>query len=88
VLAEAAAAGLPIIATSACGASAELVVDYYNGRIIPPRDADSLASAMNWAEASYHDLPQLGARSMELARPYAAEVVAERWMRVLEELTR
>ncbi len=46
VVQEAAAAGLPVICTSVCGAASRLVVDGYNGAIIPPGRPDALARAM------------------------------------------
>ncbi len=46
VVNEAAAAGLPIVATSVVGAAAELVRDGVNGRTIPPGDAPALQAAL------------------------------------------
>jgi colanic acid/amylovoran biosynthesis glycosyltransferase len=44
-LLEAMAAGLPVIAT-AVGGTPEVVTDGVSGRLIPPRDADALAGAL------------------------------------------
>lgn len=46
VVNEAAAAGLPIVATSVVGAAAELVKDGVNGRTIPPGDVAALQEAL------------------------------------------
>jgi glycosyltransferase involved in cell wall biosynthesis len=45
-LQEAAAAGLPIICTSACGAAAPFAEDHRNGRVVPPGSVTSLATAL------------------------------------------
>lgn len=46
VIAEGATAGVPIIATSACGAQPHLVHDFANGRVARSGDVRSLASCM------------------------------------------
>jgi glycosyltransferase involved in cell wall biosynthesis len=43
---EAAAAGLAVITTTVVGSSVHLVRDCFNGFLIPPEDAESLANAM------------------------------------------
>jgi glycosyltransferase involved in cell wall biosynthesis len=48
VLTEAATAGLPIIATDACGAVPHLVHDFVNGRIARTSDVRSLAECMTY----------------------------------------
>jgi glycosyltransferase involved in cell wall biosynthesis len=79
VLAEAAASGMPVIATSACGASDDVVRTYYNGLIVGAGDAAGLARAMRWIHEHEHELPRLGERGRELAEPFAAEHWAVRW---------
>ena len=46
VVAEAAAAGLPVICSSAVGASVELVQPYHNGLVVAPGDIRAVARAM------------------------------------------
>lgn len=46
VLLEAAAAGMAIVASDVVGAAADFVKDGENGRLVPPRDVDSLADAL------------------------------------------
>ena len=82
-IAEAAAAGLPILCTEACGASVELVRPYYNGLIVPTDDAQSLADAMIWCHAHRDRLAEFGERGRSLAAAYSADVWAERWAAVL-----
>jgi len=79
VIAEAAAAGLPVICSSACGAAADIVRPYYNGVVIPPRDPEALAHAMCWMHDHEHELSALGQRGQPLARPFGADAWAERW---------
>lgn len=79
VIAEAAAAGLPVICTSACGAALDIVRPYYNGVITPPQDAAALARAMRWLHEHETDARMIGERGQALAAAFAADVWAERW---------
>lgn len=79
VLAEAAASGLPLICTNACGASDDLVRDYYNGLVAGAGDAAGLARALRWIHDRESDLPDFGERGRALAEPFAAEHWAARW---------
>ena len=45
VMAEAMAAGVPVVATS-CGAPPEVIEDGVSGLLVPPRDSDALAGAI------------------------------------------
>lgn len=56
VVNEAMACGLPIIVSQAAGCCADLVTEGWNGRIVFPRDVNSLASAMRETASS----PDLG----------------------------
>jgi glycosyltransferase involved in cell wall biosynthesis len=79
VLAEAAASGLPVVCTSACGAGVELVRPYYNGLVVAPQDVAGLARAMRWIHDHEADLPIMGSRGQALAEAYSAETWATRW---------
>jgi glycosyltransferase involved in cell wall biosynthesis len=83
-IAEAAAAGLPIIATRTCGAIVECVRDGWNGYVIPPDDVEALCDAFLAVHRS-QDLRVMGERSLELARPFAADQWAAAWVRMFEE---
>lgn len=74
VIHEAASAGLPVICSSACGASTRLVLDGYNGAVVPAGNADRLADAMVQV-ASAPDLALMGRRSAQLA----AQFTPQRW---------
>jgi glycosyltransferase involved in cell wall biosynthesis len=86
VIAEACAAGLPVICTEACGSAVELVRSYYNGLTVATDDADALADAMGWSHAHHARLPEMGQRGQALAAAYAAEVWAERWFEMFAEI--
>lgn len=78
-IAEAAATGLPLICTTACGASVDLIRPYFNGLVAAPRDIDGLARAMRWMHEHEDELPAMGARSHVLAEGFSAESWAARW---------
>ncbi len=86
VVAEAAAAGLPVICSSVCGAAADIVRPYYNGIVVPPADPPALAKAMRWMHDHESDLPDMGHRSQTLAEPFSAEAWAARWHNYMLEI--
>jgi len=69
---EAAAAGLPIVCTQSCGASAEVVRDYHSGLVIPPEDPAALAEAFLWMHDHADRLPAMGVAGQHLAEAYSA----------------
>jgi glycosyltransferase involved in cell wall biosynthesis len=85
VLAEAAASGLPLVCTRACGASVDLVRPYFNGLVTAPRDVHGLARALQWIHEHETELPAMGARSRALAEGFSAESWAARWHHYLLE---
>lgn len=82
VIAEAVAAGLPVVCTAACGSSVELVRSYFNGRVVGPGDETALAEALAWVHGRAADLRWIGERGMPLAAPYAKEVWADRMLAI------
>lgn len=78
-LVEAAAAGLPIICTHACGSAVEVVRSWHNGLIVSENDVEKLAAAMLTMHHQHKALPQWGKHSQQLAAPYAADVWVQRW---------
>lgn len=79
VIAEAASSGLPVVCTTACGASVDLVRSYYNGLVTAPGDADGLTRALMWIHQHEAELAAMGQRGRALADAYSAESWAARW---------
>lgn len=77
-LAEAGAAGLPLVASRSVGASVEVLRDFYNGRLFDTGDATGLAAALRWVHEQANRAAVLGERSRTLAEPYRAELWAEK----------
>jgi glycosyltransferase involved in cell wall biosynthesis len=74
VLHEAAAAGLPLIATSACGAATRLLQDGYNGVLVAAGQVASLADAMSAVASSPQErLAEMSAASVSLSRQFTPE---------------
>jgi len=70
-ISEGAAAGLPIIATNACGAVPHLVHDFANGRVARTSDVRSLVECMKYvASLSDDERLEMGRVSRGLASPY------------------
>lgn len=86
VIAEAAAAGLPIVCSTACGAAADIVRPYYNGLLVPPEDPEALARAMRWLHDHEADLPDLGRRGQAFAAAFSAQAWAQRWHNYMLEM--
>jgi glycosyltransferase involved in cell wall biosynthesis len=82
---EAAMAGLPVIASDACGTVTELVRPDYNGFITPTGDSAALTQAM----LRMQDAPVAlwGERAREHALPFTSELWATRWLDFFEEVT-
>jgi glycosyltransferase involved in cell wall biosynthesis len=79
VIAEAAASGLPIICTTACGSGVDIVRPYYNGLVVTPGDVAGLSRALRWIHEHESELPAMGRRSQSLAEAFSAEAWAARW---------
>jgi glycosyltransferase involved in cell wall biosynthesis len=80
VIQEAAAAGLPIICSDACGASVTLVRDSFNGYVFPAGDKSALAERMTKISALEEPLlAQFGRNSFNLSKQYTPE----RWAQTL-----
>lgn len=79
VLVEAAAAGLPLIATSECGSAVELLRPHFNGLTIRGVDPTAVARGLVAVHHRYDQLRTWGARSLTLAAPYDMPFTARRW---------
>lgn len=89
VLLEAAAVGLPVVATDV-GGNREIVRDGYTGLLVPPRDHESLARAM----VHLMSLPDAARRAMgQAARAYVEahyglERVVDQWEKLYRNCLR
>lgn len=83
-IAEACAAGLPVVCTEGCASSLDLLRDFYNGRVVATGDNGELLSAINWVHANYERLPEFGRRSQSLAEPFGSEAWADRVMEMCQ----
>ena len=87
VIHEAAAAGLPVVCTEACGASTRLVLDGYNGVVVTTGDRDALAHALlRIHRASDDERRAMGAASEALALQYSPQQWAGRLLTRIPEL--
>lgn len=77
VVQEAAATGLPLIVSEACGAGVHLLRDRWNGRSFAVGEAAQLAETMLWMhQQSDAQLYAMGRNSLELSKQYTPE----RWV--------
>jgi glycosyltransferase involved in cell wall biosynthesis len=88
VIAEAFAAGLPVVASD-LGAMAEMVVDRDTGLLFKPGDALELAARIDWTLGHPAEMKEMGCRARaEYERKYTAErnyqLLHEIYERVLE----
>ncbi|MGH7509232.1 MAG: glycosyltransferase [Gemmatimonadales bacterium] len=87
VLLEAAAAGLPIVAT-AVGGNQEVVCDGESGFLVPARDSDALAAAMlrlmGLSEAQRRSMGERG--SQQVGTHFGLARVVDGWERVYQEV--
>ena len=79
---EAAAVGLPLIATDAPGAAHDLIEDGVNGYRVPVEDVDALHDALVKAAADPAWRERARTRTLELARGYTPEA----WAKVVANL--
>jgi glycosyltransferase involved in cell wall biosynthesis len=87
-LAEAMAAGLPVVATATDGAN-ELVDDGHTGIVVPPRAPDALASAIARLLADGDLARTLGAAARaDVTRRYSPDAMVAAELGVLDEVAR
>ena len=80
VINEAMAHGLPIVTTDRCVAGVELVENGVNGYIVPAKDQEALACAIN--RVLSEDYRTMGKTSLEKIRPYTIENMARAHMEI------
>lgn len=86
VIVEAAAAGLPVVCTQACGAGADMIRDFHTGLMVPAGDARRLAEALLWMHANHARLAPMGADAQVAAAAYSAERWADTQLALAERL--
>ncbi len=86
VVAEAAASGLPIVCTDACGSHADFVRNFGNGRVCETNNAEALADALVWVHTRLSELSARGALGLELVAPFAKEAWARQWVERCERV--
>jgi glycosyltransferase involved in cell wall biosynthesis len=72
VVSESMSRGVPVIATENSGAP-DIILQDYNGMIIPAGDLDALVAKMRWCLANKHLLPEMGLRAWEKAKSWQME---------------
>ena len=85
VVNEAMSFGLSVITTDQCVAGMELVRDGENGYVVPIRDREALATAIN--RLLSRDYRQMGANALESIRPYTVENMTRRHVEIFETIT-
>ena len=77
ILVESCAAGLPVIASDACGSAVEMLRPHHNGWIVASGEPRSLGNAL-WEASQSNQLPSFGKRSQCFADAYSASKWADR----------
>lgn len=84
VLHEAAAGGLPILASNCCGAVPYFVLENYNGHLFIPGDVSSIRkSILRLIDTPDYDLIQMSYKSRELSKRITPEIVAQTLLSIL-----
>jgi len=86
VLQEAAASGLPLICSDACGASVHLLQNGYNGFLFESGNAEHLAACMvKLHQASLSERLDMGRRSYDLSKQFTPQRWAMTFVRGIED---
>lgn len=84
VLHEAAAGGLPILASNCCGAVPYFVLENYNGHLFIPGDVSSISNAIqHLIDTPKEELIRMSYRSRELSKRITPELVANTLLSVI-----
>lgn len=86
-LVEAMASGLPVVATRIEQVTTEIVDDGTTGLLVPPRDTDAMARALEVLLTDRGSASAMGARARNsVAERYGLELSAQRWRAIYDEL--
>ena len=83
VVNEAMASGLPVLVSSHCGCSVDLVKDGYNGYQFNPHDVTGLADKMNLILSNPEERRKMGERSMSLVRKWNPDLFAQNMLKAI-----
>ena len=86
VLAEAHAAGVPVVSYDSPNGPREVVIDGQTGVLVPPGDTDALASALMLLIRDGELRQRMGAAALASVNRFAPAVVTAHWERILHEL--
>jgi glycosyltransferase involved in cell wall biosynthesis len=84
VINEAMSAGLPIITTSAAGASADLIKD--NGFIVPPGDTETLSDRLIEISTKDKLREEMGRRSLDIISDFTIEESAKGFIAAIDSI--
>jgi len=86
VVNEAMACGLPVVLSRAAGCGADLVTENWNGRIVPSKDVQRLASAMSSLANQPELRARMGANSRKRILDYSPQTWCEGIVRMMESV--
>ena len=85
-LLEALACGLPVVATSSQGGTAEILADGYYGKLVPPDNVSALSAALD-EMMSAPDLRQAYAqRARDAVKHLSVDILGESWLDLLRRV--
>lgn len=86
VVNEAMACGLPVIVSSLAGCVSDLVTNDWNGKIVEPKDMESLGAAMRSVACRRKETLLMGVNSLKRIAEYSPRIWSEGIVRMLESL--
>jgi glycosyltransferase involved in cell wall biosynthesis len=86
ILLEAMGKGMAVIAYDCPTGPSDIIDDHRNGLLVPPRDIDALAAAIDEMIGDEDLRRRCAAAAMETAREFTIEAVGPRWVSLLDEL--
>ncbi|CAM5230843.1 stealth conserved region 3 domain-containing protein [Streptomyces griseomycini] len=86
VLAEAHAAGVPVVSYDSPNGPREVVIDGQTGILVPPGDTDALASALMFLIRDAEARRRMGAAALASVNRFSPAVVTATWERIFHEL--
>jgi GalNAc-alpha-(1->4)-GalNAc-alpha-(1->3)-diNAcBac-PP-undecaprenol alpha-1,4-N-acetyl-D-galactosaminyltransferase len=86
VLAEAMAAGCPVISTACPDGPSEMIRHGLDGLLVPPEDVAALAAAMDQLLGDEVLRSELARSAMQITQRYGAAAVVQQWVHLLEDV--